>query len=657
MLFLCCVSLSLSAQERLTGLAGNRLLWQTAENTRFQQKSGEDFLYIPSLPLPFTDDFSYGSLYPDSARWMLGSGFVNRSFGFRPPTWGVATLDALDAHGRVYAHASKSPFYADTMSSKPIRLDSIFSPLARSLTVADSVYFSFFYQPGGGLHNHPWEGLGDAPESRDSLILEFGYYTGDTVYLTADSSVRGLETRWRRVWSAPGMELEQFMAVYHLDSSLCFRQVMIPVTDSCFFNSGFQFRFLNIASLEYTAENPTWAGNVDYWNIDYVRLNRGRSRKDTFIDDIAIAANPGSLLQNYEAMPWRQFRSSELNSSFEVNLINLSDLTKNATYQYSITDAQGSLVTPLYDGGAYNITSYRNGGYQQYAPHARPTIAAISASLTAETDWYVTHVHHEAGAGDPVPDNDTVVFVQHFGNYYAYDDGTPEAGYTVVDINTYQTGLALEFQLNQPDTLRAVAMYLNHAQGDANQFDFTLCVWDCQDGMPGKLLYSGKVSQHFQEELFGFQLFELEEPVAISSCFFVGYTVSSRNFLNVGFDQNNNRGEKVRYYSSRKWSNSFLAGSPMIRPYVGDPLPLQVAERVAEDLVLYPNPAQELVFLRLPENCQEASGRMWVCSAVGQIMYQGDFRETLSVADYPAGMYIIRVQQGNRIYTGKVVKQ
>ena len=646
---------SLFAQEQLGMLLGNRQL-NADSREQFRQKSGNGFLFHASLSLPFVEDFSKGGPYADSLYWTDKSAFVNQSFCFRAPSFGCVTLDAVDASGRVYSHATTSPFFADTLTSKPIRLDSVFSPIARTLTAADSIYFSFFFQPGGGMHNHPWEGLGDAPESGDSLILEFGYYTGDTVYLTADSSLRGLETRWRRVWSSSGMALEKFMEIHHLDTSICFQQVMIPVTDSCYFNKGFQFRFRNIASLEYSSGNPTWAGNVDFWNIDYIRLDRGRSRRDTFIDDITIAENPGSLLKKYYAMPWRQFNASEMKSGFELNLLNLSDNTKNANYQYRITDAQGNLVTN-YDGGAYNISYFRQHGFQDYTPHSRPAISSFNLNLTGPMDLYITHIHHEAGAGDPMASNDTAVFVQRFDNYFAYDDGTPEAGYTVVDVNSKQTGLALKFNLNAADTLRAVGMYINHAFDDANSFDFNLCVWSCSDDMPGELLYSQRVSQNFKDEIYGFQIFEIENGVALNGCFFVGYEITGNNFLNVGFDQNSNHYEEVRYYTSHKWNNSFLAGTPMIRPYVGDPLPLQVSERVMENLVLYPNPAQEVVFLRLPENRQEASGRMWVCSAIGQIMYQGNFRETLSVADYPAGIYIVRVQQGNRIYTGKVVKK
>ena len=52
---------------------------------------------------------------------------------------------------------------ADSLISKPI---SLINENGEKLTPADSLYFSFYYQPQGNA---------DAPESTDSLVLMFGY--------------------------------------------------------------------------------------------------------------------------------------------------------------------------------------------------------------------------------------------------------------------------------------------------------------------------------------------------------------------------------------------------------------------------------------------------------------------------------------------------
>ena len=68
------------------------------------------------------------------------------------------------------------------------------------------VYFSFLYQP---------QGYGDAPESGDSLILEF--YAVDL-------------DQWKRVWSANG------------SPSADFKMVNIRIDNPDYLKKGFQFR-------------------------------------------------------------------------------------------------------------------------------------------------------------------------------------------------------------------------------------------------------------------------------------------------------------------------------------------------------------------------------------------------------------------------------
>ena len=136
------------------------------------------------MRLPFVDDFSNYSGYPDDRLWEDRQGFVNTGFAVLPPSIGVVTLDALNEYGQIYPQAARVPFPADTLTSRPIRLDSNFLQ-NRPMLVADSLYFSFYYQPAGASRDPEaggWEIVGDAPEHSDKLVLEFGYATGDTVF-------------------------------------------------------------------------------------------------------------------------------------------------------------------------------------------------------------------------------------------------------------------------------------------------------------------------------------------------------------------------------------------------------------------------------------------------------------------------------------------
>ena len=355
-----------NAQEVLTGLRVNKAITREAAKHTPSQPTRADGLH-----LPFVDDFSNYTGYPNPALWQDRYAFVNRSFAIQPPTLGVATLDALDENGNVYSHADAAGFKADQLTSLPIRLDYNFT-LHREMRVSDSLYFSFYYQPAGGsLAGVEWERLGNRPEGRDSLILEFGYATGNTIFIGYEycdyylgenesyvigdtlfnpflpsdfyifdhaafpgdhlllpcNELYGPEIYWEHIWNAPGELLDSWIAENPLQY---FKQVMIPITDPKWFVNNFQFRFRNLASLE---DNSIvgWASNVDQWNIDYVRLDVNRSQDDLYPNDLAFVMPTTSILKHYQAMPWSQYRDSDLAGSFDNKMANLSKNVKTAT--------------------------------------------------------------------------------------------------------------------------------------------------------------------------------------------------------------------------------------------------------------------------------------------------------------------------------------
>lgn len=694
-IFYLCINLfvlnTLQAQEVLTGLRFNPEIKKISDNfSILHQKSVSKFIYYESILIPFTEDFSNYSFYPDTGLWIDNYAFVNNSFGLNLPTLGMVTLDAVDQFGRVYQHGQKVAFPADTLTSRPIRLDSIFSPFPKGLTAADSLYFSFYYQPGGGI-GQPWNRLGNAPETDDSLLLEFGYYTGDTVlayyvnelfiadkdfaigdtiFSSCDStlflvlsgenkqgdslyvpcdSVLALESKWIRVWSSEGMTLEAFVDTFDLDTAnLLFQQVMIPIVDSVYFNKGFQFRFRNYASLEYTDNNPTWASNVDFWNVDYIRLDRTRSWMDTIIDDVAFSNNPGSILAHYQSMPWSQFKNNQTNElidDFKVKLSNLSGVVKNTSYKYIITDEENQMIDN-YDGGSYNISPVFSSGFQTYQPHANPPFSSTFPSDNKDSAIFnIIHIFKEAGSGDKNPKNDTAVFQQKFYNYFAYDDGVPESGYTVLNVYSYRTSMALGFSLYKADTLRAIEIYINQVLYDLNNFQFELTVWADSSNYPGKIIYSELIEQEYSNDLYGFQRFYLNNPVPVSGKFYIGYQIETKNYLNVGFDQNNTS-ETIFYKTGNYWEKSFLFGTPMLRPFLGKewtPLAIDAAEEnISFQINLYPNPVNDILHLSLPEKIESKDIQMEIFTVNGQKIYSGNYRENINVSNYQSGFYVLK---------------
>jgi hypothetical protein len=468
-----------------------------------------------------------------------------------------------------------------------------------------------------------------------------------------------MEVVWTSVWSVAGSDLKSFINRY----GSYFRQIMIPLIDTNYFNRGFQFRFRNYASLEYDANSLSEGHNVDFWNIDYVRLNRNILSRDTAIDDIAIVNNPGSMLTNYTAMPWNQFKDhkeEEMRSSWSLKLTNLFNIKKNTVYRYRILDQTGTEIGSK-DGGNLNLAPFFQYGYQDSAAHAKPVFPPDTIRWTSAVgdslEITIQHVFKEEGSGDRNQKNDTAVFVQKFHNYFACDDGTPEAGYVIhTSQSPYNTALAMAFSLNKPDTLQAIDIYVNHTFNNVSDFDFTLTVWGDDGGKPGKELYSSLVEQSFSEKLYGFQRFYPSAPFPIAGTVYIGYQCTDgQQFLNIGFDQNNDNSRHVFYkVNNGQWSTSFLAGTPMLRLVTGksfDHTSIRNYETVNWKATIYPNPTKEKLYIELPQGIISENITLSVYSVTGQKIRESRYVSELTLSDYAPGLYILRLTHDKEHYS------
>ncbi|MDD3877657.1 MAG: hypothetical protein PHT69_13635, partial [Bacteroidales bacterium] len=264
------------SQEIITDLSVNFHKKEHVKAIKYNEKSEKSVWNF----LPFVDDFSMIDIYPNQDLWADKYAFINNSYPKNPITIGVATFDALNDSGAIYSHANPQSFIADHLTSNLLRLDSIYSGSNLvPVKTSDSLYLSFYYQP---------QGIGNAPEAHDSLVLEF--------YSPTDSM-------WYNVWSTYGQSYQSFINTYQTD----FRLIMVPITDSVkFFHKDFQFRFVNYASIGNNYE-PSWAGNVDQWHLDYVCLNIGRNINDTVFEDVAFTGSMGSLFVKYQSVPWKHY--------------------------------------------------------------------------------------------------------------------------------------------------------------------------------------------------------------------------------------------------------------------------------------------------------------------------------------------------------------
>lgn len=579
--------------------------------------------------LPFIDDFSNYVGIPNPDKWESFGAVVNCSYQFNPPSVGVATLDATDIYGKLYAHATSSPFYADTLASRFIRLDSVLSPYDIALSPSDSVYLSFYVQPAGG-RGKQWEMIGSRPSSEDSIILEF--YSP--------------ETGWSRIWSMGG---EHADSLYNRYGSY-YKYVLIPITDQTYFNKEFRFRFRNMASLSNSSLS-SYIGNCDQWNIDYVYLNKNRSFEDTSRRDLAFVEPAPSMLKRYQAMPSRQFKQDEMADSLHIKIVNLADMALSSTYKYEITNESGMRLYS-YDGGFENISPYSQTQQYQTSPnHARPTVDFV---FDINPDrWYafnITHTIKEGVGQDWLPANDTIRFKQIFEDYFAYDDGTAENGIGVEPISG--SHLAVRYDLNEKDTLSAVDIYFNTSLNEGNFKPFFICVWTCENGLPAEMIYKSEKLIPRSDSLNRFARFVLDESIVLpAGSFFISLQTKGNDYLNIGFDRNTNSSEYTFSKTGSDWQQSFEKGSVMMRPYFGYRASVGLDEVDASEIKIYPNPASTKVYL---QNCDGLLKRLFDMN--GRMLLQTRENE-IDISRFDCGIYILQVaDEGRTIYHEKIIK-
>jgi hypothetical protein len=609
--FLLCLPgiIRLQAQEVISPLQNNPEAAEQYNKFKSVKKSATASL----LELPIFDDFSNTSLYADTSTWSDAYAFVNNTFPVDPVSNGVATLDALDESGSIYSHAVLDPntFEADHLSSHPINL---------AYPASDSIYLSFLYQAGG---------LCDLPEEQDSLTVDF--YASDS-------------SRWINVWRIPGTDLQEF------------QHVMIPVTSERFLNEEFRFRFRNRASLPRNNETPDKRSNVDYWHVDYVRLDINRSAADTILRDVACNRALTSIFKELSAVPWSHFENAyntTLATTVSAQYRNNDSIARNVTRSLTIEEpiyAESQLIgTPT----AQDIPAFEETRVDFAFPYDldfnRGDSALIRLKVTLRTDDFDPKV------------NDTVIHDQLFRDYYAYDDGTAEAGYGLRGDGTAYGMVAIRHFSYEPDMLGGVYVYFNQVYDSVNLYDYTfnLMVWNDAGGIPGTAIWDDEVihKPRYTPTYTGFVKYEFTEPVPVNGTFYVGWRQYKPYTLNMGLDLNNTSTQAM-YFNMGSWLDSEAPGMVLFRPYMYDPTTGigQAPEQEIKVLNFYPNPASEQIFLQLPPGFEEEDILVNMYDASGRQIHQEVLRSNMfDVTGYPSGLYFIRAIISGESYYSKIL--
>ncbi len=594
--------------------------------------------------LPFLDDFSSYTGLPDNDLWDGENCFVNHNYQYLPPSIGVVTLDAVDRDGELYPDANSFGFMGDTLCSQFIRLDSLRSPVARKLSVADSVYLSFFVQPGGGAGNM-WERIGSQPSIKDSLVLQFFSAT---------------ENSWTNVWTMTGTSVD---SLYATDSTY-FRYVLIPIDEEKYFNEFFKFRFLTYSSLDANPD-ADYVMNCDQWNIDYVYINYNRTCSDSSFRDIAFVNAATSLIKDYTAVPYKHYRTDMMKTNLNTTIVNLHSSALSSSYKYFVNDRNGNELAN-YDGGFENISPFMTSHAFQTSPnHINPPLQYSFPLMSQEEEFEIVHVVREGVGQDNLSSNDTIRYRQVFSNYFAYDDGTSEGGFGINPLKG--SNLALGFTLRQEDTLASVDIYFNKTNNrDTNDKRyFYLCVWDATDDeepLPNNLLYKSERFLPKSDSLNKYTRYFLSEPLVLEEgTFFVSLEIKNKgDYINIGFDRNNDASKHIysKISSGEDWEQSFVVGALMIRPYFGYKAVGLENMFADKDILVYPNPAKDNIYINTGE---ERIKECYLTSVLGkrERIYptqQGNIY-VYDLSSKVSGTYVITVLTfDSKLYSTKVLK-
>jgi len=629
-----------SAQEKLFPLYENTVLEQLNQPAHKIPKSFNKTQTV--LKLPFFDDFSRYTGYPNDSLWMDNDVFINTGYPVKPPTTGVATFDGLNSFGKAYDLGNQyNDGPADTLTSAYIDLS--------SYAEKDSLFLSFAYQP---------QGLGEAPDIGDSLMVEF---KPDSIPVAFDTTgkivTKWSNSVWVKMWAVPGAGLAPF------------RVAMIPVKfkkDTNFFQHKFQFRFRAYANN---------SGNLDIWNVDYVYLDRSRKHSDSIFSDVAVYQPTLSLMNGYYSMPWKYYSNNTgkyYTDSIHVYTHNNDTATKHVTFSYNINSLPDGKV--LASKKSTQVANVYNNQYLDFSLQANPFISTYTPKNPDSVVLAVQTIAHSDKAEyyKFIP-NDTATHLQIFNTYLAYDDGTAEQGYGISNAPN-GSQVALKFVIPGTDTIFGIGIHFNQSMSDVTNDLFALRVWSSIDtanittNKDHIIAELADLKPQYSFHRDGFYYFPLDTPRAVTNTFYLGWSQSYDYLLNVGFDRdyhldNFATESNLFYFVNGGWYRSVQQGVPMIRAYIGKK-PVNTAAinpAVAKEsfpVDVYPNPNKGIFNLSLPN---AGSYSIELIDINGKVLesennLQGD--KIINANYYNSGVYVLKVtdpETNSRVFRKVVI--
>ncbi len=565
---------------------------------------------VDTLSLPFFYDFSDSSDY--SKHFVDNFVSIDYTQSVLPPSIGTACFDALDNKENFYYSYSHSGI-ADYLTTKPIDL---------YFPGETSIYISFYYEP---------QGLLDAPQASDSLVLQF---------------FAPNQKLWKTVWSKSNT------------GDVAFKQVIIHIADTSFLQKGFRFRFYNRVSMS-SSSKPSLVSDCDFWFLDYIYLNKNRSATDTIRKDIAFQNYVKFKFDDYQQIPYTHYKQAEnkINHNIYINFRNNDNKLRTIDSMYFVFhDIKHILENDTLQLGSSNFGPFYNFYLKKEDINFRlPNISAGYLDYMLETKL-VTDTYDSTC-------NNIINQHKRIGVVYAYDDGTAENGYGLFGDGTFNSFVAQKYYTYKKDYMTGVAVYFNKTFDNAQPYYFTAIVWnnDKQKGVPAAIIYKEEGFPLNHERLNRFQVYKFAKPVEVSDTFFVGWEKIVDDLMNVGMDLNSTAKNYKYYNINGTWQKSSYPGVLMIRPIFGnvDLADNKELKTNKTELNIYPNPADNFLNIQI-DNRNYNYLKIRIMDLDGRCVIRSEFNTnntTIDVSALNQGIYILEIIEQSKIYRKKFIKK
>ncbi|RJE74993.1 T9SS type A sorting domain-containing protein [Reichenbachiella sp. MSK19-1] len=556
-----------------------------------------------TLTLPFFDDFSTSWGTASSDLWLTKEDvLINATMAIVPPSINVATFDGVDQTGTPYS-AETTGTITDVLESKPIDLS--------GLDEGDNVYLSFYWQQ---------EGLGEIPQSDDSLIVRF--YTNDEKWIVpTDGKIAG----------DPTLPSDNFQkASYHIDNPLLFHE-------------GFKFKIESYG-------NPT--GPYDTWHVDYILLDKERVIAGESIKDHAISTQPTSIFSRYSNIPFDQFYAypDSIFKGSEFWLYSLFSGQNNPEFLLTITDTVNQNI--IYNTPQSTTQLILNGvdDHKMYVTSSM-TMADWLPSQNQDSLFLEAKLAYNSDDDLAYQNNDTTRFYFQIHETLAYDDGSAEFA---AGINQSSGELAVSYTLSSIDTLTHVDIYFPQIYPQPDVATLNLRIYTALSGNVADTKGGVQIRVSLADSINRFSRFTLSTPIVLPAGeFFISLEQFTNDYVPYGWDKNTDNADKVYYKIGEEWFQNDrvnLAGSPMIRGIFADNdvIVMSSAQETTTSLLVYPNPAKDYIYI------EGDIDEYQLIDLSGSVLRSGSHPQ-ITTEGIKNGVYLIKTRSGNQTNTQKII--